>query len=63
MPGVSRDGIDFEQTFYVEAGTQDQPAIGEALISLDGYELDLQGTGVIGSSNISAYLLSKIDYS
>ena len=63
MPGVSRDGIDFEQTFYVEAGTQDQPAIGEALISLDGYELDLQGTGVIGSSNISAYNILQTSFS
>ena len=33
MPGVTLDGVDFEQTFFVEAGTQEIPAVGEALIS------------------------------
>lgn len=63
MPGVSLNGIDFEQTFFVEAGTQEQPAVGEAFISLDGYELDLQGTGVIGSSNISAFNILQTSFS
>ena len=63
MPGVTLDGVDFEQTFFVEAGTQEIPAVGEALISLDGYDLDLQGTGVMGSSNISAYNILQTSFS
>ena len=63
MPGVTLDGVDFEQTFYVGAGTQEIPAVGEALISLDGYELDLQGTGVMGSSNISAFNILQTSFS
>ena len=55
MPGVTLNGVDFEETFFVGAGTQENPALGEALIMLNGYELDLQGTGVMGSSNISAF--------
>ena len=63
MPGVTLDGVDFEQTFFIEAGTQEIPAVGEALISLDGYELDLQGSGVMGSSNISAYNILQTSFS
>lgn len=55
MPGVTLNGVEFEETFFVAAGTQENPALGEALIMLNGYELDLQGTGVMGSSNISAF--------
>lgn len=55
MPGVTLDGVDFEETFYVNAGTDEEPSVGEALITLDGYVLDLQGTDVMGASNISAY--------
>ena len=55
MPGVTLNGVEFEETFFVDAGTQENPALGEALIMLNGYELDLQGTGVMGSSNISAF--------
>ncbi|MBL6667796.1 MAG: hypothetical protein ISP69_03880 [Crocinitomicaceae bacterium] len=63
MPGVTIDGVDFEQTFFVGAGTQENPTEGEALISLDGYELDLQGTGVMGSSNISAFNILQTSFS
>ncbi len=63
MPGVTLEGIDFEQTFFVGAGTQENPTEVEALISLDGYELDLQGTGVLGSSNISAFNILQISFS
>ena len=55
MPGVTLNDSEFEETFFVEAGTQENPALGEAVIMLDGYELDLQGTGVMGSSNVSAF--------
>ncbi len=55
MPGVTLNGVEFEETFFVGAGTQENPALGEAIIMLNGYELDLQGTGVMGSSNISAF--------
>jgi hypothetical protein len=55
MPGVTLNGVEFQETFFVDAGTQENPALGEALIMLNGYELDLQGTGVMGSSNISAF--------
>ena len=55
MPGVSMNGIDFQETFYVSPGTTDAPSVGEADLVLDGYKLDLQGTGVMGASNISAF--------
>ena len=63
MPGVTLNGVDFEQTFFVGAGTQENPTEGEALISLDGYELDLQGTGVMGSSNLSAFNILQTSFS
>ena len=55
MPGVSLEEVDFQETFYVGPGTTDAPSVGEADLVLDGYKLDLQGTGVMGSSNISAF--------
>lgn len=55
MPGVSLDGVDFQETFYVNPGTTNAPSVGEADLVLDGYKLDLQGTGVMGASNISAF--------
>ena len=55
MPGVALNGIDFQETFFVGAGTTETPTVGEALIDLEGYKLDLQGTGVLGSSNLSAF--------
>ena len=63
MPGVTLNGVDFEQTFFVGAGTQENPTEGEALILLDGYELDLQGTGVMGSSNLSAFNILQTSFS
>ena len=63
MPGVTLNGVEFEETFFVGAGTQENPALGEAIIMLNGYELDLQGTGVMGSSNISAFNILQISLS
>ncbi len=55
MPGVEKNGIPFEETFFIGAGTAQNPATAEELLVLDGYEMDLRGEDVSGSVNISGY--------
>jgi hypothetical protein len=55
MPGVEKDGITLEHTFFINAGTTDIPAVANEQIVLDGYTLDLRGEDITGSVNISGY--------
>lgn len=55
MPGVEKNGITFEETFFIEAGTSANPATAEEVLVLDGYEMDLRGEDITGSVNLSGY--------
>lgn len=47
LPGVSKDGIQFNQQYEAPPGTNQNPGVISASIDLSGYEVDL--TGVTGS--------------
>ena len=55
MPGVEKNGITFEETFFIEAGTSANPASAEEVVVLDGYEMDLRGEDITGSVNLSGF--------
>ena len=55
MPGVEKNGITFEETFFIQAGTSANPATAEEVLVLDGYEMDLRGEDITGSVNLSGY--------
>lgn len=55
MPGVVKDGLTLEHTFFIDAGTTEIPALANEQIVLDGYTLDLRGEDITGSVNISGY--------
>jgi len=55
MPGVEKNGITFEETFFIEAGTSANPSTAEEVLILDGYEMDLRGEDITGSVNLSGY--------
>ena len=41
MPGAVKDGATLEYTFFIDAGTADDPAVANEEILLDGYHIDL----------------------
>jgi hypothetical protein len=55
MPGVVKNGVTLEQTFFIPAGTTDQPSVAFDQIVLDGYEIDLRGEDIEGTVNVSGY--------
>ena len=55
MPGVVKNGLTLEQTFFIPAGTTDDPAVAVDEIVLDGYEIDLRGEDIEGTVNVSGY--------
>lgn len=48
LPGVTKDGIDFEQSYTAPSGSMSSPGIVEGTVDLSGYFMDL--TGVSGGS-------------
>jgi len=55
MPGVVKNGITLEQTFFIPAGTTDLPSVSVDEIVLDGYEIDLRGEDIEGTVNVSGF--------
>jgi len=55
MPGVIKDGATLEHTFFINAGSTNDPAVANEQISLDGYTIDLRGEDISGSVNISGF--------
>ena len=37
MPGAVKDGTTLEYTFFIDAGTTDNPAVANEEVVLDGY--------------------------
>lgn len=55
MPGVIKDGVILEYTFFINAGSTSDPAVANEQITLDGYTIDLRGEDISGSVNISGF--------
>ena len=55
MPGAVKDGATLEYTFFIDAGTTDNPAVANEEVVLDGYHIDLRGEDISGSVNISGF--------
>lgn len=55
MPGAIKDGATLEYTFFINAGSTNDPAVANEEISLEGYTIDLRGEDISGSVNISGY--------
>ncbi len=55
MPGVVKNGITLEQTFFISAGSTSEPSVAIDQIVLDGYEIDLRGEDIEGTVNVSGY--------
>ncbi len=55
MPGVIKDGVTLEYTFFINAGSANDPAVANEQITLDGYTIDLRGEDISGSVNISGF--------
>ena len=43
LPGVVRNGLDFEQNYSVQGGSISNPGFAEATLDISGYEIDLTG--------------------
>jgi len=57
LPGVTKDGVTFNQQYTAPPGSQANPGIKTATIDLKGYTLDLTGLSG-GSSNLLRSLVS-----
>jgi hypothetical protein len=55
IPGAVKDGTTLEYTFFIDAGTTDNPAVANEEVVLDGYHIDLRGEDISGSVNISGF--------
>ena len=55
MPGVVKNGVTLEHTFFINAGSSVNPAVANEQIVLDGFSLDLRGEDITGSVNISGF--------
>jgi hypothetical protein len=61
IPGATKNGILFEQTYFVEGGTQSNPGIKEEILDLSGYTLDLSGLNQLSYNKIQSKLIIKSD--
>lgn len=43
LPGVSKDGVEFEEQYVVDAGTSSNPSSETAVLDISGYDIDLRG--------------------
>jgi len=59
LPGVTKNGVDFSETYSAPAGTASNPGIAEETIDLSSYSLDL--TGVSGGGY--NYIKSQVEVS
>ncbi len=43
LPGVSKNGVEFQQDYFVPGGSMANPGVSEATLDISGYEIDLTG--------------------
>jgi hypothetical protein len=59
LPGVSANGIPFQASFSVAAGSQSNPTAGESELDLSGYEMDLRGINGTSFNTLQSQVLVK----
>ena len=61
IPGATKNGSVFEQTYFVDAGTNSNPSTKEELLDLSGYTLDLTGTNFLNFNKLQSKIMVKTD--
>lgn len=61
LPGVTKNGAVFEQTYFVDAGTIAQPAISQEELNLTGYDIDLTGESGMNYNRLQSKISIKTD--
>ena len=61
LPGVTKNGIVFEQTYSVPGGSQANPGTSTAILDVSGYEMDLRGVNATHFNVIQSQLTVKTD--
>lgn len=61
LPGVTKNGIVFEQTYSVPGGSQANPGTSTAILDVSGYEMDLRGINATHFNVIQSQLTVKTD--
>ncbi|MFY7669145.1 MAG: hypothetical protein ACOVQG_10395 [Crocinitomicaceae bacterium] len=61
LPGTTKNGVMFEQTYSVDAGSITQPQTSEEILDLSGYDLDLRGESGFSFNKLQSKLAIKTD--
>lgn len=61
LPGVTKNGVIFEQTYFVEPGSITQPATSQEELNLSGYEIDLRGETGLNYNRLQSKISIKTD--
>ena len=61
LPGVVKNGVVFEQSYSVPAGSQVNPGTSTAILDVSGYEMDLRGINGTNYNIIQSQLTVKTD--
>jgi len=61
LPGVTKNGEVFEQTYFVESGTIAQPTIAQEELDLGGYNMDLTGENSLNYNRLQSRISIKTD--
>jgi hypothetical protein len=61
LPGVVKNGVVFEQSYSVPAGSQANPGTSTAILDVSGYEMDLRGINATNYNIIQSQLTVKTD--
>ena len=61
LPGVVKNGVVFEQSYSVPAGSQVNPGTSTAILDVSGYEMDLRGINATNYNIIQSQLTVKTD--
>jgi hypothetical protein len=61
IPGATKNGVLFEQTYFVDAGTPANPGIKEEILNLSGYTIDLTGVNHLSFNKLQSKLIIKSD--
>jgi len=61
LPGITKNGLAFEQIFFVDAGTNAQPSSAEERLDISGYSFDLRGVNGLGYNKLQSQLIITSD--
>ena len=61
LPGITKNGLAFEQIFFVDAGTNAQPSSAEESLDISGYSFDLRGLNGLGYNKLQSQLIITSD--